>query len=179
MQIFPLAPSPSTAPACQRSRIAAIFPTNRGRAAAPAPAPNMTSPLVLAARPAQPAPEVPAKVEAAPGDRSATTHQKQTEERHRRAALEARAEAPPTKKRAWIDGTLPPRSRFPRRRGSENSACQALTEDRCTTPAIAAPLACAVDRGGIQYVERTAEGHGDKSLLPFANSGLRELSQRN
>jgi hypothetical protein len=73
--------------------------TNRGRVTAPAPAPDMTSPLVLAA---QPAPKVPAKVEAAspPEDRSATTHQKQTEERHTRAALEARAEAPSTKKRA-------------------------------------------------------------------------------
>src|SRR5262245_664122 len=73
--------------------------TNQGRVAAQAP--DMTSPLVLAAQSAQPAPEVPAKVEAAslPGDRSATTHQKQKEERHRRAALEARAEAPPTKKR--------------------------------------------------------------------------------
>jgi hypothetical protein len=72
--------------------------TNRGRVAAPAPAPDMTSQLVLAA---QPAPEVPAKVEAAspPGDRSATTHQKQTAEPYRRAALEARAEALPTKKR--------------------------------------------------------------------------------
>src|SRR5262245_20673228 len=73
--------------------------TNRGRVAAPATAPDMTSQLVLAA---QPTPEVPAKVEAAspPEDRSATAHQKQTEERRRRAALEARAEAPRTKKRA-------------------------------------------------------------------------------
>src|SRR5262245_58225848 len=72
--------------------------TNQGRVAAPAPAPDMTSQLVLAA---QPAPEVPAKVEAAspPGDHSATTRQKQTEERHTRAALEARAEALPAKKR--------------------------------------------------------------------------------
>src|SRR5262249_24737875 len=82
--------------------------TNQGRVAAPAPAPDMTSQLVFAAQPAQPAPEVPAKVEAAspPGDRSATTHQKQTEERHRRAALEARAEALPTKKR--VTGAQPP-----------------------------------------------------------------------
>jgi len=79
--------------------------TNQGRVAAPAPAPDMTSPLVLAA---QPAPEVPAKVEAAsrPGDRSATTHQKQTEKRHRSAGLEARAEAPPTNKR--VTRTQPP-----------------------------------------------------------------------
>ena len=82
--------------------------TNRGRVAAPAPAPDMTSQLALAAQPAQPAPEVPAKVGAAspPRDRSATTHEKQTEERHRRAALEARAEAPPTKKR--VTRTQPP-----------------------------------------------------------------------
>jgi len=73
--------------------------TNQGRIAYLAPARDMTSPLVLTA---QPAPEVPAKIEFAspPEDRSATTHQKQTAARHRRAALEARAEAPPTKKRA-------------------------------------------------------------------------------
>ena len=77
--------------------------TNQGRVAAQAP--DMTSPLVLAA---QPAPEVPAKVEAVspPGDHSATTYQKQTEERLRSAALEARAEAPPTKKR--VTRTQPP-----------------------------------------------------------------------
>ena len=82
--------------------------TNRGRVAAPAPAPDMTSQLMFAAQSAQPSPEVRAKVEAAspPEDRSATTHQKQTAERHRSAALEARAEAPPTKKR--VTRTQPP-----------------------------------------------------------------------
>jgi hypothetical protein len=56
-------------------------------AAVPAPAPDMTSPLVLAAQPkAQSVPEVLAKVEP--------------------AALAARAEAPPRKKR--VTGTQPP-----------------------------------------------------------------------
>src|SRR5262249_12048923 len=72
--------------------------SNQGRDAAPAPAPDMASPLVLAV---QPAPEIPAKIKpAAPSeDRSATTHQKQTAAWHKRAALEARAEAPPAKMR--------------------------------------------------------------------------------
>ena len=89
-------------PFTNQGRVAASAPvylprSNPGRDGAPAPAPDMTSPLVLAS---QPAPEVPAKIESAspPEDRSATTHQKQTAARHRRAALEARAEAPSTRK---------------------------------------------------------------------------------
>jgi hypothetical protein len=66
--------------------------TTQSLATAPAPAPDMTSPLVLAAQPkGQSAPEVRAKIEPASPPMAA---------RHSREALAARAEAPPTKKRA-------------------------------------------------------------------------------
>ena len=61
-------------------------------AAVPAPAPDMTSPLVLAAQPKDRSPsEALAK--------SAVTDQKQMAARHSREALAARAEASPPKKR--------------------------------------------------------------------------------
>ena len=67
--------------------------------AAPAPAPDMTSPLVLAAQPKdQSPPEVLPK--------SAATDQKQLAARRSREALAARAEAPPTKSRVTV--TQPP-----------------------------------------------------------------------
>jgi hypothetical protein len=60
--------------------------------AVPAPAPDMTSPLVLAAQPKDQSPsEALAK--------SAVTDQKQMAARHSREALAARAEASPPKKR--------------------------------------------------------------------------------
>jgi hypothetical protein len=68
-------------------------------AAVPAPAPDMTSPLVLAAQPKdQSPPEVLPK--------SAATDQKQLAARRSREALAARAEAPPTKSRVAV--TQPP-----------------------------------------------------------------------
>jgi hypothetical protein len=67
-------------------------------ATAPAPAPDMTSPLVLAAQPNdQSAPEVRAKIEPASPPVAAP---------HSREALVARAEARPTKRR--VTPTLPP-----------------------------------------------------------------------
>ena len=68
-------------------------------AAVPAPAPDMTSPLVLAAQPKdQSPPELLPK--------SAATDQKQLAARRSREALAARAEAPPTKSRVTV--TQPP-----------------------------------------------------------------------
>jgi hypothetical protein len=72
--------------------------TTRSLATAPAPAPDMTSPLVLAAQPKhQSAPEVQAKTEPASPPMAAS---------HSREALAARAEARPTKRR--VTPTLPP-----------------------------------------------------------------------
>jgi hypothetical protein len=73
--------------------------------AAPAPAPDMTSPLVLAAQPKdQPAPEVPPTIKPASRarDSSAATDQKQLAARRSREALAARAEAPPRKSRVIV-----------------------------------------------------------------------------
>jgi hypothetical protein len=70
-----------------------------------APAPDMTSPLVLAAQPKdQPAPEVPPTIKPASRarDSSAATDQKQLAARRSREALAARAEAPPRKSRVIV-----------------------------------------------------------------------------